>query len=159
VPSASEDPLARSRFPCGIGNHLNDVVPGARGRQLQVSRRLAHAGEVHVRVDKAGRRKRSFQVDEARAGADVRLNVALGTNRGDRVASYGERLDVGMPIVERDDAAAAQHEIGRGFGRGCLRARHEQNGNENGQRPRHELLRRPILPSVRSLPARPSRPS
>jgi len=65
---------------------MRDVVPVGGGGELQVPRRFADAGEVHVRVDETGRRQRAFEINHLRVRTDVRLNLLVRSDRDDRVA-------------------------------------------------------------------------
>jgi hypothetical protein len=112
VPPATENPLAGLGLFRRVADHANDVVPAGRCGELEVFRRVADAGEVHVRVDEAGSRQRAFQIDDARARADIRLNLLVRSDRGDRVAADGERLGGRPRLVDRDDLPVAQHEVG-----------------------------------------------
>ena len=129
VPAAAEDPLAGPRGLRRFRHHADDVVPVLRGGELQVARRFADAGEVHVRIDEPGRGERALQVDHAGVRADVRLNVLIGTEGDDRVAADRHRLRLRPRIVDGDDRPAAQHEVGRRDG-----GRRLQRGRRRGAR-------------------------
>jgi hypothetical protein len=141
MPAAAQNPLARPRGFCGIAHHADDVVPAPGGAQLQVSRSLANAGEVRVRVDEPRYCQRAFQIDHARRGANQPLDFRVRSDRRDRVAGHGDGFDDGSSVVDGDDLSAAQHQIGS-WDRRLRRRRHTQHDQKarNSKRCLHRCL-------------------
>src|SRR5580765_2823397 len=102
MPAAAENPLARTGGLRGVRDHLDDVVPVLRGRQLEVPRGFADTGEVDVRVDEAGRGERALEVDDRRVRADVALNLLIRAEGDDRIAARRQRLCLWLRLVDGD---------------------------------------------------------
>ena len=152
VPAAADDPFAGLRLLRRVADHADDLVPVLGGAELQVARRLADAGEVHVRVDEAGHGERALEVDHAGARADVALDVLVRSERDDRVAVDGERLCLRARLVDGDDLPAAQHQIrrphrGRRGSRRRLRRLRTRGGNPS-RRSQQQRNARDAIPSV-----------
>jgi hypothetical protein len=77
---------------------------------------------MNVTFDQTGHGERAFEIDHLRRRTDVGLDLRRGSDGGDGVAADRQRLGRRPRLVDRDDLAAAQHEVGRPDGGARLRA-------------------------------------
>ena len=141
MPTTSENPFTGAGFLRRITNHLDDVGPALGVGELEVARRFADAGEMHVRIDETGGRQPALEIDHARVRTDQWLHVLVRSNRDNGVAVHRQRLRLWACVVDRHNSAATQNKV-RGSRRGArlrerrhnLRRRRAQycdRGNEN----------------------------
>ena len=79
--------------------------------QVQIDLVFADAGEVAVALDESWNRGLTQQIDHARGRSHEFRDVGVAADEDDGAVPRGQRLRRRRAVVERDDAAAAQHEI------------------------------------------------
>ena len=110
MPSATDDPLPRSRLLRGLTHHRDNLVPALGWHQLEAELGFADAVEMAMAFDEPGNHQRAGEVDHLRVGTDVLLDLGVGADKLDLVAANGDRLPFGLRGVDRDDAAVAEDE-------------------------------------------------
>jgi hypothetical protein len=143
VPPAPRDPGARLRLPRRLGHHGDDVVPARRGGQVEHHLRLPQPHEVAVPLDEAGDGEPPPQVDGPRVRPDVAADLRSAPHRRDAVADDRHRLGLGARVVDGDDAAVEEDQVGRrrsgsagregrGAG-GCCQRQGDERGARGGR--------------------------
>ena len=112
VPAAAVDPLARLRGLHLLGHHRDDLVPGSRVHQVQIQLRRADAGEVTVPLDEAGDHQLPLDVDDLGLRPDVLLDVGVDADGDDPSAADGDRLRLGRAVLDGDDLAVGDDQVG-----------------------------------------------
>ena len=96
------------------------------GRAVQAREQLMQVG-----VDQAGHDGLARELDHLRVRADVASDRGVVADREKAPVPDRDRLRDAPVLVDRDDAAAAQHEIGGlGEGRGCESERDKERGEK-----------------------------
>ena len=107
-----------------------------RVHQVQVELRLADAGEVAVPFDEPGDDELALHVDHLRGRPDVASMSALAAERHDPIAANGDRLRLGLRLLDRDELPLVRTRVGR---RRRLRVvRRRRPAAQNGSRQHEE---------------------
>ena len=130
-------PLARLGARDAFGNGLLHVGDGARAEKLH--RRAVQTREqlMQVGIDQAGHDGLARKLDHLRVRPDVAGDRGIVADREKAPIPYGDGLRDAPVPVDRDDLAAAQHEIGRLCeGRSCQ----SECDQECGEKPNIETM-------------------
>src|ERR1700730_6616172 len=81
MPAASENPGARRRLLRGIGHHGDDLIPIARGAQVEIHLGLAHAHEMTMTLDETRYGQLTAEINHFCVWTGDRLHVGIGAVR------------------------------------------------------------------------------
>ena len=116
VPPDADDPLARLGSSGGGAHDLGDVGDGGHGGVRDVERegrgRQPVGAPVQVRVVDSRQQGGTGQVDDPGLRADERLDGGPVTDGADPPLGDGKRAGDGEIVVDRDDGAVDEDEIG-----------------------------------------------
>ena len=111
MPTAPEDPLAVRCRAGGLRNHRDDLIPGSRRVGLEVRELPPDLDQVPVALGQPGHGKAALEIDHLGRLADPAVDLAVAPERDDTIANDRERLDLGKPLVHRDDLPTTNHQI------------------------------------------------
>ena len=137
MPAASLDPFARLRLAHRVGDHGDDLVPVADVVEIQDDLRLAEAHVVSVALDETGDQQAALEIDDLGGIADVGLDLLVAADGRDQVAGDSHRLGFGQVVIDGDDDAVVQNQVGGRHLRGRGRAGDGYGRGRGHERDRH----------------------
>jgi len=111
VPATTEDPATGLGRIGSTSHPLDDLVPAPGLGEIEIDRGPTDLLQVSVRLDEAGNRKATLEVDDLGRGSDPALDLVVATHSRDPIPDHRHGLGLGHRLVERHHPAAAQHEI------------------------------------------------
>ena len=130
------DPFAGLRLAHPLGEHLERPRPRGDAVEAQFVV-LGGAHPMGVVVDQARNDGAAGEIDHARRGALERLDLGRGPDLDDALTADGERLRDGEAVVDRDDLAVHQDEVGRLRVRGGGYADQQRQSDRDGVEQSH----------------------
>jgi hypothetical protein len=112
---------------------------GNRARAKQLNRRAVEAGKqlMQMGIDQSRHDRPAGELDHLRVRPDMAGDRGVVAHREEAAVLDRDRLRDAPVPVDRDDLAAAQHEV-RGLGHRGGRAGAKREGNENCETQTHE---------------------
>ena len=112
MPSPSLDPRARPGFLGRCLHPVDDLVPSACVREVELREHHPEAHVVAMALDQSGYRELALQIDDPRTLADQRLDVCVTPHGDDAISARGQRSRLGKVGIHRHDPPVHQNEIG-----------------------------------------------
>ncbi len=94
----------------------DDIIPIARGAQIETHLRFANAHEVAVAFNEAGDGELAAEIDDSRRGAFEPRAVCACSDGDDAAVANGDGMNFWLSRIESDDFAVTQNEVGGSLG-------------------------------------------
>ena len=140
MPAAPCDHLAGLRLRNGGFHHRHDLVPTGNGHEIELERRAAYSHIMAMPLDETRDREIAIEFQDLRPLADVVCDLGIGSDGYDATVPCGKCLSLRQLLIDGDDLATPQHEVGS-FGRRTGVARGERN-RQRGEETQHAKIRR-----------------
>ena len=106
------DPFVRRGFGNPVRHQLERAAPGRDPIEAQLVV-LGGADPMRVIVDEAGNDGAAGEIDDTRRRSAQRLEIGGRADLDDALSADGERLGDGEAVIDRDDFAVDEEDVGR----------------------------------------------
>ena len=113
MPATSNDPLPRRRCFAASSTWRTMSSHVFAWRRIEHHARFAQGDEMAMPFDKTRHGKPAGEIDDLCLRAHELAHRLTGSNGDDPIAPHRQGLDQGIALVQRNDLAVTQHQIGR----------------------------------------------